>query len=564
MRGPGEPSPRVETTTPDAGPSVPGETPEPPAATGTRAAWMVGGGIFLSRIAGLVRESVFGFFFGLSPVADVFRVALRTPNVIQNLLGEGTLSASMIPVYAGFLERGREEDGGRFAGAALGILATVAYGGALVGILLAGVLVPVVFFGWEPWQQDLMVRLIRILFVMTATLSVSAWALGILNSHGRFFVSYVAPVAWNLAFIVTMVVFGGLRGWEPERLVVALAWAGLAGGVLQLLVQLPFLVPVLKGFRISLSRRVEGVREAIHNFWPVVTARGVVNMSSLLDLWLATFLADGAAAALGYSQTFYLLPISLFGMAIAASELPALSRQGVGQTAALVPRVRVSLERLAFLLVPSALAFLVLGDVFVAGFYERGLFPRDGTTLVYAVLAAYALGLVASASSRLLSSTFYALRDTRTPARVAYLRIAVSVAVGAALMLPADRLSVGSFSFGATGLALGATVGAWLEYALLRRSLTRAIGAHGPAPGRLARIGVAGVVAALVGAGAKLVLGSAVPAHDGWVHGLLASSPGLVHPVLAVGTALTFGVAYLAVAGALGVGMPVGRILRRG
>ncbi len=214
-------------------------------------------------------------------------------------------------------------------------------------------------------------------------------------------------------------------------LVVALAWGALAGGVLQLLVQTPWLLPLLSGFRLSLGRRVTGVREAIRNFLPVVAGRGVVNLSGWIDMILAHILVVGAPAMLGYAQTLYMLPISIFGMAIAASELPELSRRRGEIEEVLVPRVRGALERIAFLLIPSALAYLVLGDVFIAALFQRGEFGPDATAATYVILAAYALGLPASASSRALSSAFYAVRDTRTPAVIATGRVVISVAVGA-------------------------------------------------------------------------------------------------------------------------------------
>ena len=536
-------------------------------ATGARAAWLVGAGIFLSRVSGFVRESVFAYFFGTTPVADVWRAAFRTPNVIQNLLGEGTLSASFIPVYAELLEEGREEEAGRFAGAALGLLTVVAFGATLLGILVAPVLIPLLFPRWEPWQHELAIDLVRILFVMTGFLVVSAWALGILNSHRRFFVAYVAPVVWNVITIGTMVVFGSVFLWGTERLAVALAWGALAGGLCQLLVQLPWVVPVLKGFRLSVSRQVVGVKEAIRNFIPVVAARGVINVSGWLDVFLAGLLFPGALAVLGYSQTLYMLPISLFGMSIAASELPELSRRRGDVVAVLVPRVRTALERTLFLLVPSALAFLSLGDLFIAAIYEHGQFSRFATTVAYAVLAAYTLGLLASSASRVLSSAYYATRDTRTPARIAYLRVGLSLLMGVSLMLPFDRLQVGvgenALRFGAVGLALGASGGAWLEYALLRKRLQAAIGPHGPDRGTHLRILLAGALAVVAGLGAKALLGSAVPVHQGFAHAVLGPDSTWLYPVLAVGTALCFGVVYLAATAALGVGISPRRILRR-
>ena len=321
---------------------------------------------------------------------------------------------------------------------------------------------------------------------------------------------------------------------------------------------------LLRDFRLSLARSVSGVGEDVRNFVPVVTARGVVNIGSLLDVFVAAILAEGAVAALGWAQTLYLLPISLFGMSIAASELPELSRQRKAPVSDLAPQISAALQRIHFLLLPSMAAFLLLGDLFIGGLYQRGEFLPTDTPVVYAVLAAYALGLLASSGSRVLSSAFYAMRDTRTPARIAYLRVVVSLAVGISLMFPLDRFTSGELHYGATGLALGASVAAWLEYILLRRRLATVLGPHGPA--RSAHISILGAtaVAALAAVAAKWTLGSNVPRHDGMVAGLLGdSAPWLVQPALAVSTAFIFGVVYLTVASRLGVGAPLRQLLGR-
>lgn len=525
-----------------------------------RAAFRVGAGIFLSRVAGFFRDAVFAFYFGSSSTADAWGAALKTPNLIQTLLGEGSLSASMIPVYSEYLEEGREEDAGRFAGAALGILAVTAWGLALLGILLAPVIARVFYFRWDPDQQALLVTLLRILFPMVATLVISAWALGILNSHRRFFVSYVAPVFWNLAMISTMVALGSFAGWHAAGrdldLVVALGWGAFVGSLLQLAVQLPWVIPLLKRFRLSLGRQVAGVREAIRNFMPVVTARGVVSLSNWIDTVLAAMLAPGAVIGVFYAQRLSLLPISLFGMSIAASELPELSRQRKEAAEVLASRVSTALERVSFFLIPTALAYLTFGDLLVGALFQRGRFGADGTTVVFLILGAYSLGLLASASSRVLSSAYYAVRDTRTPARWAIIRVALSLSIGASLMLPLDGLGVGTLRLGAVGLAIGATVGAWIEYVFLRRSLKAAIGPHGPRAGRLPKMMVAGIAAILAAALTKGVLGSSVPAREGILSGLAESAPWLHLPVLALATSLAFGLVYLAVTSLLGVGIP--------
>ncbi len=515
-------------------------------ASPSRGASGVAAGILLSRLAGLARERAFAYFFGTSLYADAWRAALRMPNVLQNLLGEGTLSASFIPIYAELIEKGEEERAGRFAGAVLGLLFVTAGALAFLGIVLAPSLVALFFMGFDVERQELTVTLVRILFPMTALLVLSAWSLGILNSHRRFFLSYVAPVFWNLAMIGTLVAFGAHLALPEADLIVALGWGALVGGALQLGVQLPSVLHVLPLFRPRVSLAVTGVREAIRNFIPVLMARGVVNLSGWLDYALAAFLATGAVAALGYAQTLYLLPISLFAMAVAASELPELSRTRGGGAPRLAQDLSKALERVTFFVVPSAVAYLFLGNVVVAALFQTGEFGRTETLQVHAVLAAYSLGLLASASSRVRTSAYYAVRDTRTPARIAGGRVLISLAVGGTLMLPMDQLVVGEGArLGAAGLALGATVAAWLEFTLLKRKLSRRIGPHGIRTGSFIRILAAAGVATGVGLGMSWWTAS-------------------FHPIAAaIGTFVPFGVAYLALARALGVAPPLRNLLSR-
>lgn len=526
---------------PDSIPDGVGATPEGMASSSRlRASARVAAGIFLSRITGLVRERVFAHYFGASSFADAWRAALRMPNVLQNLLGEGTLSASFIPIYSELLEEGRHAEGARFAGAVFGLLTLAAGVLALLGIVLAPTLVAVFFDGFDPGRQTLTIDLVRILFPMTAMLVISAWALGILNSHRRFFLPYVAPVAWNASIIAAMT--AGALGWglAGEALARVLAWGALVGGGLQLGVQLPSALRLLGEFRPSLSLQVHRVQEAIRNFIPVVAARGAVNLGGWLDFTLAAYLATGAVASLGYAQTLYLLPISLFGMSVAASELPELSRDCKRGTATIQGDVSVAMERVVYFLIPSALAYVFLGNVITSALYQTGAFGASEVRVTWAVLAGYAVGMPASAVSRLLSSAFYAVRDTRTPARIAYLRVVLSLGTGFALMLPLDRFAVGPLRLGAAGLALGASLAAWVELFLLRRALRRSIGAHGISGGRLLRMCAAGGLA--TGAGVSVLL-------------LL---PPLLHPwVLALGTLIPFGGVYLLTSALLGVSQPL-------
>lgn len=543
-------------------PTVTLEKPEPPARTGAAASSLVAAGILLSRVAGLVRERVFAQYFGTTLYADVFRAGLRLPNVLQNLLGEGTLSASFIPVYAELLERGRKEDAGRVAGAILALLMALAGALSLLGVLAAPLLVSVFLPGFEGERRELTIQVTRIIFPMTGVLVLSAWSLGILNSHRKFFLSYVAPVLWNVAIVATLLLFGG--GMELERLVVVLAWGALLGGVLQFGIQLPWVLRLERDLKVRWDTRLAEVRETVRNAGPAVMGRGVVQLSGYVDAVLASFLAAGALASLAYAQTLYLLPVSLFGMSVAAAELPELARRRAGAGEELRLRTNAALQRIAFYVVPSFVAFVTLGDVMVAALYQTGEFDRADTVLVYLTLAAMSLGLIASTGTRLFASTFFALRDTKTPARFAILRVASAALLASALMvqfepiealgIPAGLfggLRIGGQPLGAVGLALGSGIAAWIEWILLRRALRARIGPVGASAGKILRM----LAAALLAAAA------------GW--GVRAALPDL-HPILdALAIFAAFGAVYFTAAALLGleevrgVSTRLGRVLRR-
>ena len=509
-----------------------------------RRAGRVAAGILLSRLLGLARESVFAHFFGNGPLADAWRAGLRIPNVVQNLLGEGSLSASFIPVHVRLLEQGREREAGRVAGAVLGLLVLAAGGLAALGVWAAPMLAAVITPGFAGDERaEILTGLLRILFPMTAVLAVSAWALGVLNSHRRFFVAYVAPGLWNAA-IITAVVAAAARGLAGVDLLEAMAWGALAGGGAQLLFQIGFAIPYLKHLAPSLGRGVAEVREVLRNLGPVVAARGAVNLGALLDVLLASLLAQAAVAMTGYAQTLYLVPISLFGMSIAAAELPELARDSVDGIEAVRKRAEGAARAVLFWLVPCAVGYAFFGDE-VAALYRilpGGAFGAGDAAAVGIVLGFYAFGMPASGASRVLASAFHALGDTRTPARIAMIRIGASALVGAAIMFPLDLWRVGGLGMGAAGLALGATAGAWLEFRLLRRALAGRLPGLNVGGRTVRRCVWAALAAAALGLGAEIAVGSLAPD---------------LHPLLRAGAAVVpFAAGYLALVRRLGVPVP--------
>lgn len=552
MRSPAPPDPKGSSAEP---------APAKPTSGGALA---VAAGIFASRLLGLVRETAVASIFGVGPHADVFRTALRAPNALQNLLGEQTLSATMIPIYSRLLAEKREEEAGRFAGAMFGLLLAIVLVLVGLGVIFAPWLVSVLTPGFladaaevaagrmSVDRYPLLVTAVRILFPMTGVLVLSAWALGILNSHRRFLLSYSAPVLWNVAILAFLAVaawrsgyWGRLAAADAATLnswLFAACWGALLGGVLQFLVQLPTVLRLCRHLRISLSLEAEGVRDALAAASPTLAGRGVVQLALYVDAFLASFLAAGAPAVIALAGTLLSLPISLFGMSVAAAELPELARQDPHKAAASIgDRIGRALRQSSFVIWPSFVAFTVFGFLVVGLVYRYGSFSASGHYLVTAVLAAYAFGLLASTLSRLLQNSFYALRDTRAPARIALLRLVLAAVAGFFLMQLCDVYSVGDLfgggageplRLGAVGLGLASSLGAWLEIVFLILALRR----------RLPGIDWPWARFLLLGA---LAIGTTPPALGLWW--LLAGGPlWLVAPSVLIGYGLTYlGVALL-------------------
>jgi putative peptidoglycan lipid II flippase len=319
-------------------------------------------------------------------------------------------------------------------------------------------------------------------------------------------------VLWNLAIIVSLIAFGAGRAGYP--LAEMAAWGSVVGSLLQLGVQLPTVARLLEGLRPRLARGSAQVALVLRNFGPVFVGRGVVQISAYVDTVLASLLPTGAVAGLSYAQVIYTLPVSLFGMSVSAAELPAMA-SAVGSEAERAAQLRArlsdGLRQIAFLVVPSAVAFLALGDVVAGAVYQSGAFTRAMTLYVWGILAGSAVGLLASTMGRLYSSAFYAMHDTRTPLRFAVLRVALTIGLGYLCALPLPRALGVDPRWGAAGLTASAGLAGWIEFLLLRRALNARIGVTGLAAGLVARLWGAGLVAAVLAWGVRLALQGAHP-----------------------------------------------------
>jgi putative peptidoglycan lipid II flippase len=487
-------------------------------------------GILCSRLTGFIRQRVFAHYFGLqSDAADAFLAAFRIPNFLQNLFGEGALSASFIPVYAALVARGERPEASRVAGAVAALLALATSILVLLGVLAAPLLVTLIAPGFGGEKRELTIAITRILFPGAGLLVLSAWCLGILNSHRRFLLSYIAPVIWNVSMIVTLVWSGALV--PLPRLAVLLAWGAVVGSALQMLAQLPAvlaLVPDVR-FRLELSAHV---RATVRNFGPVFVSRGVVQISAYIDEVLASLLPTGAVTGLASAQLLYTLPASLFGLSVSAAALPDMSgAAGVDAMHAVRDRLNSGLRQIAFFVVPSAVAFFALGDIVAAAIFQTGRFTYDDAVYVWAILAGFSIGLLATTLARLYSSTYYALRDTRTPLQYALVHVAVATVLGyfASIVLP-PRLGIDPL-WGTAGLTAAASVAGWTELVLLRRTLNARIGHTGLPASLSARLWTAASAAAALAWAIKLML---PPLHP------IAAAAIIFTPYVAVYLGMTF------------------------
>ena len=520
-------------------------TVDPKARRSLAGAFFVSAGIFATKLFGIIRQSFIARYLGATHTADAFNAAIRIPNLLQNLFGEGALSASFIPVYTRQLAEGDEEEAGRVAGATIAILALVISVLVLLGVIFTPQLLPLIAPGFKDERRELAITYVRIFFPGTGILVLSAWCLGVLNSHRKFFLSYSAGVAWNVVIIIALVWFGPRQ--ELNTLARTAAWASVVGAGAQFLVQLPTVLLLVKRLRVSLDWSRPSVRLVVRNFIPVGISRGVVQLSAFIDQAISSYLPVGMVSLLMYATTISYVPVSMFGIGISAAELPEMASVlgSIEERARqLRERLNAGLRYIAFFVIPSAAAMLASGDVMAAALFEHGRrFSHQNTVYTWAILAGSAVGLLASTMGRLYSSTYYALHDTKTPLKFAIVRVVLTSVLGYLFALPLPRALGIDPHWGAAGLTVSFGIAGWIEFSLLRRGMNRRIGVTGLPLSLAGRLWTASLLAGAVAFGLKMVL------------------PAMSHVFVAALVLGAFGIVYLGAVTALRV--PEAEILLR-
>jgi putative peptidoglycan lipid II flippase len=494
----------VRGSSPPPAPATPSESYDDPARLITRSAGKMGVATSASRVLGLLRDTTFAALFGTSPVADAFNVAFLIPNFFRRLLGEGLMSAAFVPVYSEHLEKRPRADVDRLANAALTDLALALGVVTIVGMALTRVFVAIYAPGWlgQEDQMALTTRLTRLLFPYVFFVGLAALVQAILHASYRFTIPALSPVVLNVCFIAAAIFLCPMFGPRLEDQMFAFAIGGVVGGLGQLLIQLPVLRQTGFRWRPRLDFRSAEIREVMALMVPGLFGLAVAQINFLVDSFFATFLPSGSVTALRLGSRVSLLPLAVFGVAIAAASLPVLSRRGArGDPAALREILSHSTRMVLFLLLPATVGLVVLSDPIVRVLFVRGAFDAgDSLRATSQVLALSALGLCAYGGVKVVVQVFYSLKDTATPVRVGVLSLLCNIVLNLLLMGP---LGAGGLAL-ATSLASAINVSVLLH--LLRKRIGRVRGAQLLAAGL--RMLVASLVMGAACAGVYAALGS--------------------------------------------------------
>lgn len=434
-----------------------------------RSTSIVSGMTFLSRILGLVRDVVFAKFFGAGILMDAFFIANRIPNMLRRFSAEGAFSQGFVPIMARYRERHQHEEAREFIDAMAGTLGLILFVVTVLGVIAAPLLVALVAPGFvgDDGRFDLAALMLRFTFPYLFFVSLVAFAGGILNTYGKFAVPAFTPVLLN----VCLIGFAVYLSPRLENPVMALAYAVLAAGVVQLLFQIPFLARLGVIPRPRFRPGHAGVRRVGTLMLPAIFGSSVAQLNVLLGGVIASFLGVGKISWLYYSDRLMEFPLGLFGIALATVTLPHLSRQHTNSaSAAFAATVDWSMKLVVLIAVPAALGLIVLAEPIVAAIFFGGEFSSTDVEFTALSLQAFAVGLIGFSFVKILAPAFFAREDTRTPVKVGLIALSVNFVLSIVFAFAMIQLGLAATHAGlALAISVAALLNAWLLYRGLQR-----------------------------------------------------------------------------------------------
>jgi putative peptidoglycan lipid II flippase len=483
----------------------------------------------LSRILGFIRDAAIARVFGAGVATDAFFVAFKLPNLLRRIFAEGAFSQAFVPVLAEYRSRRGDDATRDFVDHVATLLALVLLVVTIAGILAAPVIVYLSAPGFAatPAKFDTTVALLRITFPYILFISLSSLAGAILNTWSRFSIPAFTPTLLNLSFIGFALFL--VPYFDPP--VMALAWAVLLGGVLQLVFQLPFLRRIGMLPRPRLALRDEGVWRVLKLMGPAIFGVSIGQISLLINGIFASFLVTGSVSWLYYADRLMEFPTGILGVALGTILLPSLAKTFARDGAEEYSKLLDWGLRLTLLLaVPAAVAMAVLAVPLVATLFQHGAFGAHDVEMTRRALMAYSIGLVGLILVKVLAPGFYARQNIRTPVKIGLVTLAATQLL--------NLVFVGLL--GHAGLALAIGLGACINAGLLFVSLRRA-GIYRPGTGWTGFLGRLAIAVVAMGIAIAIAAGGS----EAWVVGSAISRVLKLTGIVILGAAVYFGALYL-------------------
>jgi len=405
-----------------------------------RATFIVGGGTLISRIFGYIRDMVVASFFGTGMAADAFFVAFRLPNLLRRLIGEGSMTVSFIPVFTDYIKKNDKKEAERFLTSCLSLLVCLLLVLSATGVLTAPWLVKLIAPGFVkyPAKFSLTVSLTRVVFPYILFISLVAFSMGILNTYRIFFPPAFSPVLLNVSMIGSVLLLYKL--FHPP--IYALAIGVLIGGVLQLSFQVPFLVRQGFPFRFSWNPRHPGLKKVMGLMGPSIIGIAVYQLAVFINTLLASFLPSGSVSYLYYADRLMQFPLGIFAIAMGTAALPSFSSLSGGDATPLGDAIGFTLRMILMISIPASVGLIFLREPIIAILFQRGAFNTLSRHATAQALLGYAVGLFAVSGVRVVVPGFYALKDAKTPVRVAVVALIANIILGIILMHPLKHLGL--------------------------------------------------------------------------------------------------------------------------
>jgi putative peptidoglycan lipid II flippase len=436
-----------------------------------KAASIIGMGTFLSRILGFLRDMVIANFFGAGMAADAFFVAFRIPNLWRRLVGEGSLTISFIPIYTEYMTQRSEEDTRELTHIAFTIAGVVLLALTLFGILFSPLLIRIIAPGWfdrYPETFSLTVTLNQVIFPYLFFMGLFALCMGILNSLRHFFAPAIAPIFLNISIILSVLLFYSVF----ERPVMTLALGVLAGGIIQFLFQIPFLLKKGVSFQFNFNFRHPAIKRIGSLMIPGLIGTGVYQLNVFIDTIFASFLPRGSVSYLFYADRLMEFPLGIFAIAIGMASLPSLSGlASQGRIEELKETLSFTVRLVSFISIPAMVGLIALKTPIINLLFQRGIFDYFATEMTARALLCYSIGIWAIAGARTLAPAFYALQDTWTPLKIALICLVANVVFNSAFIF--------FTSLKHAGLALATSLSSMLNLILLFWKLGPKLGRMG-------------------------------------------------------------------------------------